>query len=213
MRAELELLVKLLVCRRCSSVFSIETQALRACFCRKTAGLYVKDAIAVGWGPGLWIGFSNPSLTAALRAWATGENKNQEFTAFVIDETTCHTVFHLDHDPVGLVIGEDVTQLELEKLQNVVLAEQAKRVELARAAERTVTWHQHCFPRALSLTDSPDDELERYRFDAMEWNKSEYGVWDPRSKTTVVTGLPSRGVAESWALDLANKLHEQEKAK
>lgn len=204
--------MKLLVCRRCSSVFSIETRALRACFCRKTAGLYVKDAVAVGWGPGLWIGFKNSSLTAALRAWATEENKSQEFTAFVIDETSSPNVFHLDHDPVGLVIDEDVSEEQLKLLQDVVLKEQAKRVEAQKAAERVVTWHRHCFPRALSLNESPDDELERYRFDAMEWNASEYGVWDPRSATVVVTGLPSRAVAEAWALDLANKLYESRRA-
>lgn len=82
--------MKLLLCKKCRSIFNLSKDEEKTCFCGETKGKYVDDINAKYEGPCFPIGFDNNSLINALK----NQPKNglgERFDAFVIPKS-CPTM-------------------------------------------------------------------------------------------------------------------------
>lgn len=79
--------MKLLLCTKCSDVFSLRVGVVKTCSCGACSGQYV-DRLNAKVSGGIVIGFSNPSLVKALlQQQVQGDRADglgHTFTAFII---------------------------------------------------------------------------------------------------------------------------------
>lgn len=76
--------MKLILCRKCTDVVRLFSDATRHCRCGKSGGRYEADEInAVFFGPCVPLGFDNTSLLDAIRAQPQS-GLGSRFEAFVI---------------------------------------------------------------------------------------------------------------------------------
>lgn len=73
--------MKLLLCLKCSDIFSLRTEKERTCLCGSTKGKYIDNLNAEISGPCMPIGFANSSFLQAL--------KMQRIENFHQKEPTC----------------------------------------------------------------------------------------------------------------------------
>jgi hypothetical protein len=82
--------MKLILCRKCGSVRSLSVghEKIIHCDCRASWGYYTDDINAVIGGEAVPLGFSNRSLSDALRRNKshTDVNMGEDFRAFIIPE-------------------------------------------------------------------------------------------------------------------------------
>lgn len=104
--------MKLILCEKCHDVVALRVDVNRSCECGESGGRYVDDLYAEVWGPCFKLGFSNLSLTQALRAQKyEGDSdevvlyggkyvaKGRDFQAFVIPESA-ETVIRVEKPSV-----------------------------------------------------------------------------------------------------------------
>lgn len=105
--------MKLLLCLKCSDIFSLRTDAERSCVCGKTKGKYIDNLNTEISGPCMPIGFKNSSFIDSLKMQRI-ENKHQQdptccpgvdFVAFFIHDSAS-SVTRTD-DYIGHIYTEE----------------------------------------------------------------------------------------------------------
>lgn len=74
--------MKLILCKECQDVFKLQEE-MRFCKCQKSYGRYLNKLSAEFDGPCVPIGFSNPSLSSAIRNQPVF-SPGKVFEAFVV---------------------------------------------------------------------------------------------------------------------------------
>ena len=82
--------MKLLMCLKCSDVFSLKVKQNRVCSCGETSGMYVDNINAVYSGYSLMLGFNNSSLTTQILTHHVQGDRSDglghRFEAFIIPD-------------------------------------------------------------------------------------------------------------------------------
>lgn len=77
--------MKLIICKKCSSVISLALRRDKLCDCNESGGRYDDDVNATIWGPCFPLGFANRSLVSAIKHHVADDGMgNYVFEAFTI---------------------------------------------------------------------------------------------------------------------------------
>ena len=91
--------MKLLLCTKCSDVFSLKVKKVRTCSCGEIAGEYTDNYNARYWGAyAIPIGFANSSLVDTIKEQSALGNRpdllGRRFEAFIIPDD-CDSFVHV----------------------------------------------------------------------------------------------------------------------